>query len=142
LQVPPESDSQVEQLFEPLHELLIRYRRAAERLAHVIGTIESALRHESGGARIDRPVHARIETSTSELDAIMAFQDLLAELPGVLKVTVTGAAGGRASLLVELATPTSPKLVCSSCGKVLREGSEPASHGLCADCQGSFGLRP
>lgn len=27
---------------------------------------------------------------------------------------------------------------CGWCGKVMRDGSEPASHGMCEDCQGTM----
>lgn len=31
-----------------------------------------------------------------------------------------------------------PRLICAWCDRVLREGSEPASHGICEDCLVQF----
>jgi len=27
------------------------------------------------------------------------------------------------------------KVICAWCGKILREGAEPASHGICPECR-------
>jgi hypothetical protein len=33
------------------------------------------------------------------------------------------------------ANPTLPRLICGWCQRVLREGSEPVSHGICEACR-------
>jgi hypothetical protein len=34
----------------------------------------------------------------------------------------------------ELLLGAALKLICAWCGKVMREGEEPASHGICPEC--------
>lgn len=46
--------------------------------------------------------------------------------PGVKRGTVLALMGGTPHL-------SETKLICCHCQKVMREGSEPASHGLCAE---------
>jgi hypothetical protein len=85
---------------------------------------------------------ASLELATSDVDALLRFQEQLSEIPGVVKIAMAGATEGRSRFLVELARETPALVVCSNCGKVLVEGQPPASHGLCNDCRASFGGTP
>ena len=138
---PLEQDPLIGLVLEPMRNLLERYRVLVERLNVAIESCEAALAEEVAAPKVPgRPGLAKVETPTGDLGAILDFQERLGELEGVLKVTVTGSARGGTSFLVELAgAPGSqPELVCSSCGKVLRGGTHPPSHGLCDDCRDSF----
>lgn len=129
-----------------MRDLLVRYRALSSLLTVAMSALESGL----GEANIEteppttKPVSnlTRVETPTGDLAAILSFQERLAELEDVLKVTVAGSTPGRTTFLVELAPAETQtlhnKVVCSSCGRLITEGVEPPSHGLCEDCAESF----
>lgn len=143
----PETDPLVEQVLEPMRELLARYRRLAVRLDSAIASLTDSLERPTASnipATADGPQLARLETPTGDLGTLLDFQERLSELDGVLKVTVAGSAGGRSTFLVELANADDApahRVVCSNCGKVMSEGIDPPSHGLCDDCRERFGGR-
>jgi hypothetical protein len=95
-----------------------------------------------------RPQIAEIETQDSGISELLALQELLANVPDVSRVTVTGMKEGRARLLVELADGTGqpppqevekqPTLVCAFCLRVLVEAGPAISHGLCDRCAQPF----
>ncbi|MGE0600099.1 MAG: hypothetical protein AB7J35_09460 [Dehalococcoidia bacterium] len=126
-------------------ELLARYRRIARVVEHAIESLESAEFPIRGADPASPARHdiARIETPTGDLDALLAFQERLSDLEGVTKVTVTGSSAERSTFLVELAQESleevQQQIRCSVCDKVIREGSLPASHGLCDDCRADYG---
>jgi len=88
-----------------------------------------------------RPQVARIETPSADLPSLLNFQEQLAELQGVTKVTITGSGSRGTVFLVELddGAHSQNRVVCSQCGKTLNDGPEPVSHGLCEDCRALFG---
>ena len=145
----PSSDPLIEAIQQPLVGLLDRYRRIARVVDHAIELLESAgfppaTTPMASSSEIRREM-ARIETPTGDLDALLTFQERLSEMEGVTKVTVTGSSAERSTFLVELAQEsemTTPEVRCSVCGKVIQEGSQPASHGLCDDCRADFGSAP
>jgi hypothetical protein len=82
-----------------------------------------------------------IEVTAADEVTILEFEEQLAELPGVTRVSLKSYAQGKAILSVELqsalpATDGDPPLsvVCAWCGKLLTVGEARVSHGLCADC--------
>lgn len=127
-----------------MRDLLDRYRALSVHVQRAIGALEAALETPDGdggeGGQGPGPAHgtiSRVDVPTSELDALLAFQESLSEIEGVLKVTVAGSSGGRSSFLVELAQEEAParhRVVCARCGKALEDGIEPPSHGLCEEC--------
>lgn len=135
-----------------MRDLLSRYRRLAGVVEQAIQTLETQLSQaERGGGApaeeaVERPTPpglARVETPTGDLETLLAFQERLADIEGVLRVTVAGSRPGGSTFLVELAggdgeEPEPQRVVCSRCGKVISEGREPASHGLCDDCRDKF----
>ena len=138
----PDTDPLVELVFQPLRDLLGRYRGLAARLETAIAALSGSLGDDSPpAAPRERPEFARVETPTSDLTTLLEFQERLAELDGVMKVTVAGSTPGRSSFIVELAPEarSANRVVCSNCGKVISEGVDPPSHGLCDDCRSRFG---
>jgi phosphohistidine phosphatase SixA len=123
--------------------LLARYRRASETLERLIDTLERA--EEVQEEPPARPRIARIETDTGDIEAILAFQERLAAIDGVTKVTIAGSTPDRASFLVELESENDAaqaQIECSVCGKIIQPGTLPASHGLCESCREEFGGQP
>lgn len=130
---------------EPMETLLLRYRRVLAQVERNVALLEGvpppvtpgATGQEAGSSLV------RLETGPADLSALLAFQERLAELTGVLRVTIAGSNESRTTFLVELdpggnngARPQ--RSVCARCGKVLTEGDPPTSHGLCDDCGNQF----
>lgn len=136
------TDPLFEPVFKPMRELLGRYHVLAERLDSAIAALSAALGESQHLTAPESSQLARIETPTADLSTLLEFQERLAELDGVLKVTVAGSTGGRASFLVELASAETAmvnRTVCSNCGRLITEGIDPPSHSLCDDCKSQFG---
>lgn len=103
---------------------------------------------EHGPAPEPRPNFAEIEVRDSGISELLALQELLANVPGISRVSLTGMTDGRARMLVELsdniAVPETaddggaPTLICAFCSRVLAEGGAGISHGLCEKCAGPF----
>jgi hypothetical protein len=131
-------------LFEPLGALLQRYRRVAGTLGRLIETLEGVQPAGQNEFADTRPAVARIETQSGDIDSLLYFQEQLAGLDGVMRVTIAGSTGERASFIVELEgeADRQPEVDCTVCGRVIRAGSVPASHGLCETCRSEFGAPP
>lgn len=123
-----------------MRDLLDRYRALSVQVQRAIGALEAALEtsEDDGQSRdLATGTISRVDVPTSDIDALLAFQESLSEIEGVLKVTVAGSSSGRSSFLVELAQEEAParhRVVCARCGKAVEDGIEPPSHGLCDDC--------
>lgn len=132
----------------PARELAERYR-ALERFAGEMAAALEDAAAESGPLPpgpepvAARPPLARVETPSGEVNALLDFQEQLASLEGVVKVTVAGASRDRTTFLVELEPEAGAgpphREECARCGRILSHGVEPASHGLCEDCRREFG---
>lgn len=144
------NDPLMEALAAPMRELLGRYRAAAAWMADAMQTLAAHLDAAPPAASPSparpaaphpppRPAVATLQAESGDVETLLEFQERLSEIPGVLKVTVAGLKDGRSTFLVELAEEAQ-LVVCTSCGKTLVEGRPPASHGLCEDCRGSYGL--
>ena len=143
-QLEPTVDPLIESVLQPMRELLSRYVRLSSTVSSAIATLEGALdAPPTGGSRqfAERPAEsiASLELESSDVDALLEFQERLSEIPGVMKVTVAGAREGRSRFLIELAAESPTLVLCANCGKTLSEGPPPASHGLCEDCRANFG---
>lgn len=127
------------------HELAARYRALERFAAELASALEEASEHAAPVREHEeslRPSVARVQTPTGAVGALLDFQEQLASLEGVLKVTVAGSTNDRTTFLVELEPDDEAhrhREVCVRCGRVLAEGMEPASHGLCEDCRSQFG---
>lgn len=149
--MPATNDPLVDAILDPLRELLGRYRALSARLSSAMQAIETEL--SSGihqpvapvqtvtpaqtGQPI-RPTAATLETHSRDLETLLDFQEHLSEIPGVLKVTVTGTKEGHSTFLIELEQEIQ-SVVCANCGKTLTSGKLPPSHGLCDDCRANYG---
>jgi hypothetical protein len=128
-----------------MRDLLQRYTRLSEALSGAIAALEGQVSGTSLSPLLEQAekphdtATASLELATSDVDALLRFQEQLSQIPGVVKITMAGAREGRSRLLIELARETPALVVCSNCGKVLVEGEPPASHGLCDDCRTTFG---
>lgn len=133
----PANDPLVDAMLAPMRELLKRYQRLAVKLNETIASVQETLGELPAQETAPRPQVAMVATPTGDLPTLLEFQERLSELDGVLRVTVAGSTPGRSSFIVELAS-AEPELrnrvVCSNCGKVISEGSDPPSHSLCEDC--------
>ena len=134
------ADPLIESVLQPMRDLLRRYQRASKVVEHAI----EALQGQIEGRRADNPEHfapqiASLEAESSDVDALLEFQERLSEVPGVLRVTVAGAKSGTSTFIVELAPESARLVVCTNCAKILSEGPPPASHGLCEECRAVFG---
>lgn len=129
---------------EPMEALLLRYRRLLGEVQRNIALLEGDAPPAVTSTADEQPHPlVRLETGPADLSALLAFQERLAELDGVLRVTIAGSNESRTTFLVELeggpSNGTRPqRTVCARCGKVLTEGDLPTSHGLCDDCGNQF----
>lgn len=122
-----------------MRELLERYRRVSSVVSKSIAALESELGGPAPASSVTAARVAALQVESSEIDELMDFQERLSELPGVLKVVLTGTREGTTGFLVELEQEDQQMVVCANCGRTLVEGRPPASHGLCEDCRAKFG---
>lgn len=153
----------LEGLASGLDELCAEYEaalRAIHRLVRELQGLRDGLQpsaaqagpREAAAARppADAPLPPRmaeIEVRESGVSEVLALQEVLANVPGISRVTLTGTSEGRVRILVELtqdiasqpaADRPAPTLVCAFCSHVISEGGVELSHGLCAECAGPF----
>lgn len=137
------SDPLLDAAAEPLRDLAKRYRTLERFAARMAETLEQACALPAAvpaATGSDRPPVAKVETPTSAAGALLDFQEQLAGLEGVQRVTVAGSTADRTTFIVELVPEEHRhRQVCARCGRILAEGIEPASHGLCEDCRTVFG---
>ncbi len=143
------NDPLMEALAAPMRDLLGRYRAASAWMADAMQTLAAHIETAPPAASaptdrpdappVARPAVATLQAASGDVETLLEFQERLSEIPGVMKVTVAGLKDGRSTFLVELAEEAQ-LVVCTSCGKTLVEGRPPASHGLCEDCRGNYGL--
>jgi hypothetical protein len=134
-------------LSEPLVQLRDSYLAAAAQIARTLEGL-NALIARLGAAEIDeapgsqpeprRERTVRMEVRGGDIAGIMDFQEHLAGIDEVSRVSVIGLEGDRATLIVELARPEPPTVICMGCGKTLVEGGQAISHGLCESCATAF----
>jgi hypothetical protein len=148
-----EADPLLAAVLAPLRDLLHRYDAAVAVMVEVRAGIEGILSMREPAPLpsppSSLPASLRVEVGAASADAILAFTEGLASLPGVQHVTVAGATGARTNFLVELLHPEAPTpaidetggpptIVCVHCLRVLVEGGDTVSHGLCPDCLEPF----
>lgn len=135
----------------PLHRVLDEYIDARAELDSIIDTLRAALgdslaqderdipESHAPGTPAERDNRAmRIEVRGGDIARIIDFQERLALVADVSRVSVVGLDNGRATLIVELGEPEDPTVVCMGCGKTLVAGGRHQSHGLCDSCATAF----
>ena len=155
---PKPADPMMLALALPLAEMGRRYVAVQLAAAEIVAGMEAmAERVQELAAQPPasrRPANEDVATTTVALEVsfsddgtLLDFQDHLMELEGVLRVSVIGAKGNVASILVELEPAPSPEtaleagaptVVCVRCGRTLSAGTAEISHGLCPDCTRDF----
>jgi hypothetical protein len=146
-------DALSDALARPLLDLRDEYREAEHLVSRIRSGLEDLRARLSAASRVHppavRPPLVRLDLSTEDIPAVLAFQREIADLPSVAAVTVAGAGTSHASLLVHLRQSTNGDgsagdqgqhgpILCVECGATLRDGRGPASHGLCPRCTAAF----
>jgi hypothetical protein len=133
-----------------------RYERAQRVLSNLTGGVEQLASSASAGQRGGGPpgaagrpetrsagsTTARLEVRSQDLERVLDFQEALALVEGVERISIVGTTEDGAHLIVQLTSEKEPELdagdeptlVCAWCGRLIAAGSEEISHGLCADC--------
>ncbi len=130
----------------PLANVLAEYLAARAELDRIIDALSAALGepaalpddHEPAPAASPADRAMRIEVRGGDIAHIIDFQERLALVADVSRVSVVGLDHGRATLIVELGEPDDPTVICIGCGKTLVAGGRHQSHGLCDPCASAF----
>jgi hypothetical protein len=143
----------LEAIYAPLLELREQYVSAMDAMQTVVDRIDPLVAGSPRPARPQPPltiagltqgpaIDVELDVSAAGQNALAGFEEALAQVPGVQRVSLKHFGDGKATFAVELraagaAAPPEEEgfsVVCAWCGKLLTLGGARISHGLCADC--------